>query len=59
LAVVNVTNGPDVDVRLVAFKLCLCHVGLLSRGADGPHPGFTSAAMYKPPGEKSRAGRAL
>ncbi|MNP73148.1 hypothetical protein D3C76_1698200 [compost metagenome] len=25
LAVVNVTNGPDVDVRFRTFKLCLCH----------------------------------
>ena len=29
LAVVNVTNGTDVNVRLSSFKFCLCHLNFL------------------------------
>ncbi|MCB2104331.1 MAG: hypothetical protein KDE10_07205, partial [Rhodobacteraceae bacterium] len=29
LAVVNVPDRADVHMRFVAFKLCLCHDGLL------------------------------
>jgi hypothetical protein len=34
LAVVNVTDRADVHMRLVTFKLCLCHDGLLFRVAE-------------------------
>src|SRR5690606_4627380 len=33
LAVVNVANRADVDVRFVTFKLCLCHLATPSFSA--------------------------
>jgi hypothetical protein len=35
LAMVNVTNGANVHVRLVAFEFFLGHVGCLRRGLNG------------------------
>ena len=56
LAVVNVADRPDVDVRFLPFKLCLCHEGLLDTAGHGETaPILTCAAIYKGAGEKSRA----
>ncbi|MGJ8587187.1 MAG: hypothetical protein ACSHXW_03465, partial [Yoonia sp.] len=46
LAVVNVADCANVYVRLITFKLCLCHFAgpLILRGQKRPGP--TSRAMY-------------